>query len=207
MCLFCGGLLRPVRSGQRGAHIAKISYAGFGGTAKHAVARHRRPECGSVSRGKIRRPPRLAIGPRRSDSNRYRGSGDPEPGALLPTCDRQARAAGKLLRGQLERMAVPEGGIHDLRREQAEPQDPGGVGATETRIARAGLPDRAASIIRRRRSRELPYPISCLQYRCPQHYGGTANHQSRFASFRTCSRKIIDPALRCVSTRFQFRIK
>ncbi len=55
--------LRPVRSGQRVARIAKVSYAGFGGTAKHALARHRRPECGSVSRGKTRRPaPDLASG-------------------------------------------------------------------------------------------------------------------------------------------------
>ncbi len=50
--------------------------------------------------------PRLVIEGRRSDSNRYRGSGDPEPGALFLPCDRQARVAGKLLRGQLERMAV-----------------------------------------------------------------------------------------------------
>ena len=30
--------LRPVGSGQRVAHIAKVSYAGFGGTAKGALA-------------------------------------------------------------------------------------------------------------------------------------------------------------------------
>ncbi len=54
--LFRRGLLRPVRSGKRVAHIAIVSYAGFGGTAKGAMARHRRPECGSVSRGKTGRP-------------------------------------------------------------------------------------------------------------------------------------------------------
>ncbi len=75
--------------------------------------------------------PRLVIEGRRSDSNRYRGSGDPEPGALFFPCDRQARVAHKLLRGRLERMAVPEDGPHDLRREEAEPQDPGEVGPTE----------------------------------------------------------------------------
>ena len=35
---FRRGLMRPVRSGQQVADIAKISYAGFGGTAKHASA-------------------------------------------------------------------------------------------------------------------------------------------------------------------------
>ena len=35
---FRRGLMRPVRSGQRVADIAKISYAGFGGTAEHASA-------------------------------------------------------------------------------------------------------------------------------------------------------------------------
>ena len=40
---FRRGLMRPLRSGQRVADIAKISYAGFGGTAKPALARHRRP--------------------------------------------------------------------------------------------------------------------------------------------------------------------
>ena len=58
-------------------------------------------------------------------SNRDPGSGDPEPGALFFPCDWQARVACKLVRGQLERMAVPEDGLHDLRREEAEPQDPG----------------------------------------------------------------------------------
>ncbi len=73
-------------------------------------------------------PLRLVNEGRRSDSNRYRGSGNSEPGALFFPCDRKARVARKSGRGQLERMAAPEDGLRDARREEAEPQDPGEVG-------------------------------------------------------------------------------
>ena len=68
---------------------------------------------------------------RRPDGNRCRGSGDPEPGALLLPADGEAGVARKPLRGQLDRMAVAEDGFDDIRREEAEPQDSGEVGATE----------------------------------------------------------------------------
>ncbi len=54
--------------------------------------------------------PRLVNEARPSDSNRTRGSGDSEPGALFLPCDRQARVARKLLRGQLEWMALEDVG-------------------------------------------------------------------------------------------------
>ncbi len=68
---------------------------------------------------------------RRSDGNRCRGSGDPEPGALLLPDDGEAGVACKLLRGQFDRMAVAEDRFDDVRREEAEPQDSGEVGPTD----------------------------------------------------------------------------
>ena len=50
--------------GQRVADIAEISYPGFGGTAKHALARHCRSECGRIHTGKHAAPRPVNEGPR-----------------------------------------------------------------------------------------------------------------------------------------------
>ena len=71
--------------------------------------------------------PRLVIEGRRSDSNRTRGSGDPEQRALLVPGDGEAGPVREPLRGQLDRVTVAENGLDDIGRQETEPQDPGQV--------------------------------------------------------------------------------
>ncbi len=85
---------------------------------------------GQIHAGKGAAPGLTGEG-RRSDSNRCRGLGDPEPGALLLPDDGEAGVARKLLRGQFDRMAVAEDRFDDIRREEAKPQDSGEVGTTD----------------------------------------------------------------------------
>ena len=78
--------------------------------------------------------PCLVIEGRRPDSNRTRGSGDPEQRALFVPGDGEAGPVGEPLRGQLDRVTVAENGLHDIGRQETEPQDPRQVRSADARF-------------------------------------------------------------------------
>ena len=103
-------LLRPLKCGKRLAHIAKVSYAGFGGTTKPVIIDDGRGSCRGLD---------------------WRSVGS-EEGLLFFPGEGETNFVREALRGQLDWMTVAQDGLDDIRRQEAEPQDPGEVGPADT---------------------------------------------------------------------------